>query len=519
MAACRSPKPNVGVRFPHPLPNNSYFNIKLKMASEKKYDFIIFTLGYYRSNSTLTRENIKNVQPNRSFGGYKIASYLRARGFNVKVIDFMFNFTFNEIDAILKKYCSDQTLAIGFSLMFGNLMFPQVQAMFTEYIRHIKNRSNKKIIIGGKFPEAFQNTNELLQLSDYIIINESENAVFTILSGLKNNKIDLNLKLKKTIDALTVLKNSNEDNRELVIHFTDDDEIFFNEPIIIELSRGCIFNCSFCGFAERGKSKIDFLPDANLIRDMFIRNYEQFGITKYTIVDSTFNDSTQKLKFYADIIKTLDFKIQCIGYLRIELLIRFPEQIELLKQIGFVGASFGVESLNGPTQRTIGKRFTFEQLETLFKTLKREIPDFLVAVCLIIGLPHETLEMFLDNFKKLETKSDLIDFIHVSALTLSNPSDNNFFSKSEFSEFSKNYQKFGYECDFNISSDYWSNTTNGLNRDIAVDIASQMATRIAMNPNLTAGPFSKFFEDWFKSNTENITKENYVKRYKERIIE
>ena len=73
--------------------------------------------------------------------------------------------------------------------------------------------------------------------------------------------------------------------------YVEHDYILKNEVPILEIGRGCIFNCKFCSFALKGKKKLDYIKDQSLLRDELIEHYEKYGMDKYIFVDDTFNDS------------------------------------------------------------------------------------------------------------------------------------------------------------------------------------------------------------------------------------
>ena len=79
------------------------------------------------------------------------------------------------------------------------------------------------------------------------------------------------------------------------------------------------------------------------------------------------------------------------AYIRVELLERFPEQIELLGQMGLKACFFGLESLYDPAARAIGKGMGTEKvLATLEQSKKAWGELSSLHGSFIIGLPHET---------------------------------------------------------------------------------------------------------------------------------
>lgn len=481
------------------------------------FDFVIFNLGYANKPKLFDANEPIELLGLRSFGGYRIASSLRNQGYRVKCIDFLFNFSEDEFKKLLSAYVSESTLAIGFSLMFGNIHDERMQDLFLSYLRIAKEQTSKKIIVGGKLRKNFKRFSELRSTADVIIYNEAERAIFKLLEDIRNNRVDLNIKLNNEVDAQTFWPNTNEDNNTLDITFTDDDDLFFGEPVSIELARGCIFNCSFCSFPLRGKTKVDYLQNSERLRRSFVENFEKFGITNYYVVDSTFNDSIEKLEHIAKVVESLPFKLNFSGYLRPELLIRKSEQIDLLARIGWVSGVFGIETLNTSAQKIIHKRFSKDEIFELFRTLKQRIPGFNIHITLIPGLPFETREEFLNNFAMLAENPD-IDNISSTPLMLRSEEGSEKFSPSEFS---LNAEKYGYVTRFDEELDemYWENHTNGMNFKEAIELAYYVKqTVISTFPKQRAPGFFIFHDQFFRTNADGIKFHSFIEKYKEKLL-
>jgi radical SAM superfamily enzyme YgiQ (UPF0313 family) len=147
--------------------------------------------------------------------------------------------------------------------------------------------------------------------------------------------------------------------------FTEQDCIIKGETLPLEVSRGCIFKCSFCAFPLNGKSKFDYLRDPEQIKDELTHNFEKYGTTNYFLCDDTFNDSTMKIERLHKAITSLPFKIHFTTYLRLDLLNAHREQIPLLKEMGLASPFFGIESLNQKSASSIGKGMKVEKAKGL----------------------------------------------------------------------------------------------------------------------------------------------------------
>ena len=192
---------------------------------------------------------------------------------------------------------------------------------------------------------------------------------------------------------------------------------------------------------------MDYLRNAELIKEEMIFNYENYGTTSYFFGDDTFNDSTFKIETLHNAIISLPFKINFTCYLRLDLLHRYQEQIPMLTNMGLISPFFGIESLNQRSATSIGKGMDSGKvkdflLELYYDKWKEQVPIYL---SFIIGLPYETKQSIEETFKWVSSTDLTPSFQPLSI-----------FSDSLYkSEFEKNIDKYGYNIDANTRQ--WSN--------------------------------------------------------------
>lgn len=403
----------------------------------------------------------------RSIGAYQLAHFLRKHGYSVQVIDFTDYFTSEELISVIEKFIVPETLAVGVSTTFYTaneikpkfihndrqkfdfLELPENILSIIEYVK-TKNQ-NIKVILGGAKSESGKNISGV----DVVIHGYAEDKLLDYLNSLPNNpkkkKQNKFLIEQHTTDHPKVISDDPLDKsfsiEELDHRFAHNDIVLPNEVLPLEVSRGCIFKCSFCAFPLNGKSKLDYLRDPNLIKEELTYNYETFGTTNYFLSDDTFNDSTTKIEKIHRVITDLPFKINFTTYLRLDLLNAHKEQISLLQEMGLVSPFFGIESLNQKSASSIGKGMNVNRakeflLELHYDHWKEQIP---ITCSFIIGLPYETKESIQQTYEWVK----------------SNPVNSVFFplaltSKTYYkSEFNTNYKDYGYQLD--TTTDYWSN--------------------------------------------------------------
>lgn len=408
--------------------------------------------------------------PSRGIGAYKIASSLRAENYSVQVIDFTDWFSVDELVTTLSACIGDNTKMVGVSSTFyqrvHNNLNPNnkttdwlmtevgVPDNVLESIKITKSKfPNVQYVLGGANSFLYQDND----LFDAVFHSYSDNA---IIDFLKSKRIHKNYQGKKIIEGEEFPVNV----EELKHSWAKNDFILPGESLPIEISRGCIFKCKFCNFQLTGKKKLDYLRNADHIKQEILENYERYGTTNYMFTDDTFNDSTYKLETLHNSLSTLPFKVKFTTYLRLDLLHAHPEQIPLLKDMGLSSAFFGIESFNEKTSKFIGKGLSPHKVKDTLLKIKNEHFDenFSMLCSFIIGLPYDTLESIDDSFNWTQQHD-----INTIWMPLHIRNDARYKSDIDL-----NYEKYGYKIDH---LNEWTNSYTNFRE--AITIASTYQSR------------------------------------------
>jgi radical SAM superfamily enzyme YgiQ (UPF0313 family) len=486
----------------------------------------------------------RSIRPSmRSSGPYRIASEVRKTGLSCQVIEMMTEFDLSEIEELCKKFISNETLIVGFSTTFWYTSHPILHdklLFITKFCRDVN--SQIKIIFGGA------NTLRLIANFKYDIdaafLGYAEHYFITYLECLKNkkplpfpNRILNNVKIYEFVERSETFQFCN--TRTV---YDKADSLLIGEPVMLEVGRGCIFKCKFCSYPLIGKKKLDHLKDPDIIKQELIQNYENFKIDKYIISDDTFNDSNEKLKYLHEIFTSLPFKIKFAAYLRLDLLNAHRHQIEMLEEMGLVGANFGIESFHEKAARTVGKGMVSNLAKDFLYDLKSKfwLDRIKVQLNLITGLPYETLESYSETEKWiLDNDRCLVETVSISALGLRNIKKQN---DVWMSEFEKDSEKYGF---------YWKDDSTIWYNDVqpvksfkqAAEIKQQIDRAATDSFRTTQGGFhlfsnftktyfaheSKSFEEQIKMNRYEFSKwiyserrkgstTRYIDNYKQRIL-
>jgi radical SAM superfamily enzyme YgiQ (UPF0313 family) len=381
----------------------------------------------------------------RAIGAYRIRTELESVGYNVKIIDFFQHLSDSNIVSVFEKYVSDKTLWVGFSTTFVNCK--ELLDTRIELFNELKKKYKIKFVIGGAKTSDGQ-----FQFADYIVTGNADNAVIALTDFLSNKTQTLNY--REYQNKIIVDGNKDYDRKDLTnidVIWKKEDRISKNFTMPIELSRGCIFKCAFCQYPLTGKKKFDYVRAKESIIEEFIRNYENFGITQYQFLDDTYNDSMIKMEYMHEAISALPFQIRFDAYIKPELLVRWPEQIPLLAEMGLRGCSLGIESFNPKTRAAIQKMPDIDRILLAVENLKNKTQNKAkIQMNLITGLPHETEES-MARTQEFAINCNFIDYWTWWPLQILNSESSEYLSPIE-----KNPTQYGYEIHIPIQTNFKS---------------------------------------------------------------
>ena len=384
---------------------------------------------------------------NKPAGAYSLASTLRQAGFSVQVVDHFTRYLRDRkrLVEVLRKVVGSNTLFVGFSSTFFTTDLPDdrpidnwrdfdsgIPAVWpmhdvntvTRIIEVIQRiNTNTKIVYGGLRSTRV----DLLQQNtkiDYVIHGYGEISTVALARHLRDGT---ELRTKPYGSTLLLDYDTLAADYNFAKHQTryeSNDCLLPGETIALETSRGCMYDCAFCDFPLRNRKRSDqgyHIVDSNL-QDYFVRNYELAGITNYMLTDDTFNETTEKLQRFRDTVKSTGLPLKFMCFVRIDLLARHPEQIELLKDAGVISVWVGLESLNWESSRAIGKNYTKEFLETQLQKIRDATgPDFRIYASFMVGLPHDTPST-VRQWTDWAINNPNIDCIQLGAYTISDES-------------------------------------------------------------------------------------------------
>jgi len=400
----------------------------------------------------------------RSLGSYRIASSLKNAGYSVAILDAIGYLTDGQIEKFLNEHIDKDTLWIGFNSTFISFNDTRFYEIINNVYDYVKRKNTKiKILQGGAitpFIVAF-NINDKV---DHYILGNADISIVEVTNLIKNNEL-----VSKVITS-SFFKEPDVNN--ISTDWSNDNfNILDKESIPIEFGRGCIFKCKFCAYDLTGKKKGTYIRDLSQIRDELILTWEKYGTTNFYFIDDTFNDDNEKMESISRMFSTLPFKPNFSCFLRIDLLNKFPHQIDLLKNMGLAGVFFGIESFHRDSLKSIGKGLNPDKVKERLYYVRDEWKNSVnIGINFILGLPYDNIKYFEELLDWSMQKTCPVQHINFVPLYLHATGKDNKILQPYMSEFSINAEKHGYSFD----NDYkWYSKTNNLNYKICNEISNE----------------------------------------------
>jgi len=278
-----------------------------------------------------------------------------------------------------------------------------------------ESNPNAKTFIGGSHASAVSSLRKIPSLDnkldsnissienfDVIIEGDGENSYAELLKGgEKGRKKDL----IKNIDESPI------PNRSLIDILSYKYSLDGKPTTTIMTQRGCPFKCKFCCGRDIDMYRISrrHSPE-RVLKELDYLNSE-FGYEAFMWFDDEVNLDTKRIFELSKLLEKRHYIHR--GFVRSNLVRKFPDTIKALKDSGFVELCSGAESGSDKILKEINKGATLEDNLKASELIKRE--GIRYKSFTIIGHPGETIED-IESTKELIRKTSP-DSFDVSILT------------------------------------------------------------------------------------------------------
>jgi anaerobic magnesium-protoporphyrin IX monomethyl ester cyclase len=330
----------------------------------------------YFIEERLQAEDIRAIP----LGLYSVAAVLRHKGHDVDILDW------HEIDKeperIRETLAQQKPDVIGFSILHGNRWGG------LEIAREAKEIDPKvKIVFGGiGATSLWEHMLKHFSQIDFVILGEGEYSFLNLVQELEKPRGEIFERIKgiafrkrgepaKTADEVPI---QNLDELPIAARYFTYQHV--------SSSRGCVWNCTFCGSPQFWGKGIRFRSPRHFVEELEML-YRK-GVTFFYVCDDTFTiDKKRVVEICRRIIKR---RLRITWYAISRVNYVDGEMLAWMRKAGCIQISYGVESGSEKIRERLNKRIKTEQIKRAFALTAKY--GILPRAYFIYGAPGETWE-------------------------------------------------------------------------------------------------------------------------------
>lgn len=342
-------------------------------------------------------------------GTLSIGTYLKQKGYNVKIIDsYAQGLSWNRTIETIRNERPDIVGSSSYTTdIYGRILLART-------IKKI-NPSIVTVLGGYHVSLAPEETLRLARDIDYAVIGEGEETFSELVGALENGKLKKDMHSVKGLAYFHDGEFVTTEPRPLI---EDLDELPMPDYSMIPMdkyrstyfpcpprqssscwfSRGCIEKCSFCSATVlwqhcwRGRSAM------NIVNELMILN-KKYGKKAFVFTDNDFLFNRKRNLEFIEEMKRSGLKIDFRPLSGVKTLLRNKDLLGDLRKIGLTAIQIGIESYNQDTLNKISKNYEIEQLKEISYYIKKaKIPY--TRVFLIVGHYEDDRRSILGLIKK-----------------------------------------------------------------------------------------------------------------------
>lgn len=363
-----------------------------------------------------------------SIGAAYLASYLKNRNYEVKIIDLNIEITgINDGDDAywsktenceefffehrslyerwIEKILNYDPQIIGFTLWTTS---KYSSLKIAEMIK--EKEKNILIVFGGYLCSVFGRELITYPQVDAVVYGEGEETL---------NEIAENYYNIKNISGCLIKSNGEIIDGKFRPEIVDLDNLPFPDfpdfPLQkylfnffpISFGRGCKWHCTFCEVSNHWK-KFRVRSSKNIYQEILSRLKEFSSLEQFEICDPSLNQDLDTISELSDLIinDNLNLKFSGMAQIKPEMDFKF---LRKLRNAGFILFNYGIESGSEKVLELMGKNYSPEQAERVIKDTYYAGID--VVLNFIVGYPNEEEEDFYKTLKFIERIKDYVSHI------------------------------------------------------------------------------------------------------------
>ena len=281
-----------------------------------------------------------------NIGLVRVATHLKYEGYNVKLFDLAGDKDYlNSMENIGKQ---------GFDLYGFSSTSAQFKITYKLFKSLKKVNPNARTLIGGSHASAISSLRtrniedkniEILNEFDTVFEGEGENTENMFKDGWVKGK------LIRNIDNVLIPDESFIDRKSYKY------DVCGKQTTNIQTQRGCPFKCIFCcGRNIEMYNRVRNHSPERVLQEMNKLNKE-YGYESFMWYDDEVNVNPKRLEILCKALAKRPYQHR--GFVRSDLIVKYPETVKWLKKAGFVKLCTGVESGSDRILNIIGKNTTY----------------------------------------------------------------------------------------------------------------------------------------------------------------
>jgi len=344
------------------------------------------------------------------------ASMVEEQGFSYKFLDWNVEYNVQKKkdktdEKLIEKWVNDIKVInprfLGISIF--TIIYPNKMPVLTQLLEELKTIDGLKVVIGGAWVTLSNKPIEWLNEGkiDYYVKGDGEEAIIALLNGEDHESINAEtLYHFRNLDSLPVPKYKSHNLLKL---FYPLDEI------IIESSRGCLNNCSFCPNLHNSVT----IRNPETVANEIYQLYSKYKISTFIFSDSMLNMSPTHVNNLAnEIIKIKNRSDVHELNWRSMWTIRSKELFNAdvytkLKESGCYRLSIGLESGSARIREEYNKGFI--DIDNVYFIAEQTYNNnIMLTVNIIVGYYNETEEEYESTLEIVKNIRDITDNMYVN---------------------------------------------------------------------------------------------------------